>query len=141
MRKRKAYNPKRRLCSEEYVQFRQQEILALGRPPPYRGNPEHKRNPGDLGLDPPVSPRLGKTLCDAAHIYSHAEALRLLESAFTRGLFSSQERGGWPQNAWAVTGEGQPLEAQLEGDGIYHGYPMAQADPVRAEILARWQRP
>lgn len=53
-------------------------------------------------------------------------------------MFSAQERNGWPQNVWAVTDKGEPLEAQLEGDGIYHGYPMAEADPFRDKILERW---
>jgi hypothetical protein len=141
MRKRRAYNPKRRLCDAEHVHSRRQAIQALGKTPRYRGNPEHKRNPGDFGLDPPTSPRLGKTLCDEVRILGRAEALKLLETAFVRGFFSVQERGGWPQNVWAVTNDGQPLEAQLEGDGIYHGYPMPQGDPLRDEVLLRWERP
>jgi hypothetical protein len=50
-----------------------------------------------------------------------------------------QERDGWPQNVWAVTERGEPLEAQLEGQGVYHGYPMAEADPFREKILDRWE--
>src|ERR1019366_8156585 len=138
MRKRKSYNPKRRICSEEQAVSRLQTLNALGVQPPYNANPEHKRNPGDFGLDPPRSPRLGKTLCDAVRIYTRAEALRLLSDGLTKGVFSVQERGVWPQNVWAVTDGGQPLEAQLEGDGIYHGYPMPQDDPLRQEVLARW---
>jgi hypothetical protein len=140
MRKRKAYNPKRRVCDEEQAKSRQQSMHALGRRPRYSGNPEHKRNPGDFGLDPPSSPRLSKTLCDSARIYSRAEALELLGAGLSKGLFSIQERGGWPQNVWAVTSDGHRLEAQLEGDGTYHGYPMPQDDPLREEILSRWKR-
>jgi hypothetical protein len=29
----------------------------------------------------------------------------------------------------------QYLEAQLEGDGRYHGYPMPEGDPFREEVL------
>jgi hypothetical protein len=47
----------------------------------------------------------------------------------------------YPPGKILERGEGQPLEAQLEGDGIYHGYPMPQGDPLRAGILARWRRP
>ncbi len=57
---------------------------------------------------------------------------------FRRGCSVAQERNGWPQNVWAVTGKGEPLEAQLEGDGVYHGYPMPEADPFRDKILERW---
>ena len=74
-------------------------------------------------------------------MYSRAEALALLREGFERGMFSAQERDGWPQNVWAVTKAGEPLEAQLEGQGAYHGYPMAEADPFRDKVLERWERP
>ena len=137
-RNRKTYNPKRRICSAEQAASRLQALNALGAQPRYSGNPEHKRNPGDFGLDPPSASRPGKTLCDALGIFTRTEALTLLSAGLTRGLFSVQERGSWPQNVWAVTGGGQPLEARLEGDGIYHSYPMPQDDPLREEVLARW---
>jgi hypothetical protein len=139
MRKRKTYNPKRRVCGEEQVNPRLRTLQGLGEPR-YSGNPEHKRNPGDFGLDPPSLPRPSKTLCDAAGIFSRAEALALLQAGLSKGLFSVQDRGGWPQNVWAVTTDGQPLEAQLEGNGTYHGYPMPQEDPLCDEILDRWDR-
>jgi len=106
----------------------------------YGGNPEHKRNPGDFGLDPPSFPRPGKTLCDDVEIHTRADALALLRTGLMRGLFSVQERSGWPQNVWAVTRAGEPLEAQLEGEGVYHGYPMPQDDPFREDVLARWNQ-
>jgi hypothetical protein len=104
----------------------------------YRGNPEHKRNSGDFDLPPPLGPRPGKTLCDQVQIFTHSEALGLLHSGFQRGMFSVQERNGWPQHVWAVTDTGEPLEAQLEGDGVYHGYPMPEADPFREKVMERW---
>ncbi len=140
MRRRKSFNPKRRICGEDEARARLQKFAAANLSPRYSGNPEHKRNPGDFGLEPPSSPRLGKSLCDAVKIYTRGEASELLTSAFLRGLFSIQEREGWPQNVWAVTVDGHPVEAQLEGAGIYHGYPMPAADPFRDEILARWER-
>ena len=91
----------------------------------YGGNPEHKRTPGDFGLTPPSLPRQGKTLCDSVRIFARDAAASLLKEGLRRGLVSVQERGGWPQNVWAVTPDGVPLEAQREGDGIYHGYPHA----------------
>jgi hypothetical protein len=59
-----------------------------------------------------------------------------------KGVFSVQQRSGWPQNIWAVTSAGEPLEAQLESetDGTWHGYPMAQDDPFRHDVFARWNR-
>jgi len=38
----------------------------------------------------------------------------------------------------AVTEKGEPLEAQLEGRGVYHRYPMQEADPFREKVLKRW---
>lgn len=133
MRARKAYNPKRRLSEANLALAPPLDTLR------YSGNPEHKRNPGDFGLDPPSSPRLGKTLCDGVGIFRRADALSLLKSGFALGLVSVQTRHGWPQNVWAVTADGKPVEAQLDSEGSYHGYPMPQGDPFREEILARWR--
>jgi len=115
-------------------------MAALGALVSYGGNPEHKRNPGDFGLTPPSAPRRDKTLCDEAGIFTRAEALRLLKAGIERGLVSAHDSGP-PQNVWAVTADGIPVEAQLENEGLltYHGYPMPAADPLRREILARWQ--
>jgi len=77
-------------------------------------------------------------LCDQVEIYTRTEALTLLRSGLLRGTFSLQERDGWPQNVWAVTEKGEALEAQLEAQGVYHGYPMAEADPFREKVLERW---
>ena len=97
-------------------------------------------NPCDFGLHTPSAPRPGKTLCDQVEIYSRAEALTLLRAGLQRGTFSEQERDGWPQNVWAVTEGGEALEAQHEGQGVYHGYPMPGADPFREKVLERWTR-
>ena len=77
-------------------------------------------------------------MCDQVEIYTRAEALNLLRVGLQRGTFSVQERDGWPQNVWAVTERGEPLEAQLEAQGVYHGYPMPEADPFREKVLDRW---
>jgi hypothetical protein len=137
MKRRKGFNTKRRL-SEHTRPGRLQALAATAR---YGGNPEHKRNPGDFGLIPPACPRPHKTLCDDAGIFSRDRAVELLKAGILRGLVSGQERNGWPQNVWAVTVDGQPLEAELEnpGQGVYHGYPMPEADPFRETVLARWK--
>lgn len=69
---------------------------------------------------------------------SVAEAL--LREGLRRGVVSSQYRGQWPQNVWAVGQAGLVVEAMLGNQelGEYHGYPMPEADPFRAEVLARW---
>lgn len=136
--RRRTFNPKRRFYPVEALRARQETLSAQIGKVRYSGNPEHKRNPGDYGLKPPSAPRPGKTLCDQVEIYSRTEALALLRDGLLRGTFSVQERDGWPQNVWAVTSRGEPLEAQLEGQGVYHGYPMAEADPFREQVLDRW---
>lgn len=139
--KRRSFNPKRRLCPAELVNARLQALEPQLSEINYTGNPEHKRSPGDFGLIPPAAPRPGKSLCDSVKIFSRADALKLLRAGFERGTFSQRESSGWPQNVWAVTDNHEPLEAQLDGPGTYHGYPMPEADPFRVKVLERWNGP
>ncbi|BBL73894.1 hypothetical protein [Methylomagnum ishizawai] len=106
----------------------------------YGGNPEHKRNPGDFGLNPPSNPRQAKTLCDEVEVFKRTQALTLLRKGLRRGLVSVQERNGWPQNIWAVA-KGRALQAMLENaeQGAYHGYPLQEDDPLADEIIKRWE--
>lgn len=136
MKRRKGYNPKRRIRTSVDTALIARLIGSVG----YGGNPEHKRNPGDFGLTPPQQPRPDKTLCDNVDISSKSEANKFLKAGIENKLISEQERNGFPQNIWAVMDGGYPLEAQLEDQnkGIYHGYPMAESDPFRDEVLARW---
>ena len=106
----------------------------------YDGNPTHKRNPGDFCVG--AEPRDDKTLCDLVGIFAKSDALRLLRAGVDRGLVSGQSRGGFPQNIWAVTDDGYPLEAQQgsPGQGIYHGYPLVRADALWDKVLKRWNQ-
>ncbi len=134
--RRNSFNVKRKIRAQAG------DILILARRVSYGGNPEHKRNPGDYGLSPPaVHSRPDKSLCDDVGIFSRGVALRLLRAGIRKGLISVQERDGWPQNIWAVTTDGVPLEAELEnaGQGSYHGYPMPHDDPLRVQVLKQWQ--
>ncbi len=92
-------------------------------------------------MNPPSHPRQGKSLCDNADIFTQADALELVREGMRRGLVSVQERNGWPQNVWAVTDKGVPLEAMLENSdtGSYHGYPMLKNDPLADEVVDRWK--
>lgn len=130
------FNPKRRIAAAPDPDALD-DLAARVR---YGGNPEHKRNPGDFGLTPPARPRADKSKCDWAGIVERAVALRLLREGIRRGLVSEQRRGGYPQNVWALTDDGYPLEAQLENSvsGAYHGYPMPETDPFRDVVLERW---
>ncbi|MDD5037049.1 MAG: hypothetical protein PHE55_20170 [Methylococcaceae bacterium] len=106
----------------------------------YGGNPEHKKNPGDFNLNPPSCHRQDKALCDEIKIFTRRKALELLKVGLRQGLVSIQERNGWPQNVWAVS-NGRALQAMLENpeQGIYHGFPLPENDPLADEILKRWK--
>jgi hypothetical protein len=135
---RKSFNPKRRIRP---LPIKKELLATLTKRVQYGGNPEHKMNPGDFGLEPPSSPRPDKTLCDGTGIFERNKAVTLLREGIRRGLISVQERDGLPQNIWAVTPDGIPLEAQLENQATatYHGYPMPPGDPLGQEIVKRWE--
>jgi hypothetical protein len=133
---RQTGNPKRRLYEGSRQAFGELAQRAC-----YTGNPSHKRNPGNFGLEPPSQPRPGKTLCDGAGVFSREDAQRLLEKGIRRGSVSAQWRNGWPQNVWTITEGGDVLEAALENQeaGTYHGYPLQGSDPMRECILDFWR--
>ena len=107
----------------------------------YGGNPEHKKNPGDFLLTPPSAPRPAKSLCDTVQIFSKTVAIQYIKDGLQKGMISQQMKGKWPQNIWALTNEGKPLEAQLENPetGVYHGYPLPESDPFSNEVIKEWQ--
>lgn len=107
----------------------------------YDGSPWHKRNPGDFGFDPPSKPRPDKSLCDDAGVFSKSEAERLLKEGVLRGLVSKQRRGGFPQNIWAVSQTGVPVEAMLGNKvkGCYHGYPLMEEELFSRQVLEKWK--
>src|SRR5262245_29378489 len=137
MRQRTTANPKRRLDRAPTTEPERLTLARLADQVTYEGNPVHKRNPGDFGLESFSGPRQGKTLCDGAKIFSKAAALDLLRQGLRRGLISVQRRNGWPQNVWALSDDGIPLEAMLtnRGTGEYHGYPLLSNDPLAEEIM------
>lgn len=140
---RNSFNSKRRVQADPVTPENWAHLAEIAGRVRYVGSPLHKRNPADFGLQPPASPRQGKTLCDGA-VDRHVVAQHLLETAVRKGLVSLQVRNGWPQNVWAVTDSGVALEAQLDNEqlGTYHGYPMTHADPLREQVVLRWgQRP
>jgi hypothetical protein len=141
MKPRRTVNPKRKLRPPPQTAEALAELRALEVRASYGGNPEHKRNPGDFGLDPPALPRQGQSLCDDAEIFSHELALGLIRDGIRRGLVSVQVRNGWPQNVWAVAANGVAVEGLLEnpGTGAYHGYPMLPIDPLIVDVVARWR--
>ena len=61
-----------------------QALARLAEQATYEGNPVHKRNPGNFGLEPFGGPRPGKTLCDDARIFSKTVAVGLLKEGIRR---------------------------------------------------------
>lgn len=137
--RQRKFNPKRRLLSHQEAEGLALRLARLADRVRYTGNPEHKRNPGDFGLNPPAGARPGKSICDDAAIDSRRTALRLLREGLRCALVSDRFVGEWPRNVWSVSDEGIPLESQHERDGCYHGYPMPVEDPFRRAVLERWQ--
>lgn len=135
---RNRFNPKRKFQNPALEVDERKELSDRV---DYTGSPFHKRNPGDFGLTPPSQPHPDKTLCDTAEIFERSTAIEFLQKGIMRGLTSTQWRGDFPQNVWAVTDDGVPLEAQLENaiQGDYHGYPLQETDPWRDAVLKRWK--
>jgi hypothetical protein len=133
---RTRFNPKRRLANAVDEADRDRWVAGLR----YSGNPEHKRNPGDFGLTPPVSPRPDKSCCDDVGVFDTGAALSLLRAGVERDLISERRVNGWPQNIWSMTSDHIPLEAQLENatTGAYHGYPLPENDPFADRIRQAW---
>jgi hypothetical protein len=109
MKPRRTSNPKRSIQSKPADDAAIAALDKLAVCVRYGGNPEHKKNPGTFHLQPPSSPRKGKTLCDAVGIFSPTVALSLIKEGIRRGLVSVQKRNGWPQNVWAVCPNGMPI--------------------------------
>lgn len=140
---RRTTNSKRKIQAAPVGAADLARLSALAARISYGGNLEHKRNPGDFGLQPPSMPRIGKSLCDDVEVFSRTAALDLLKQGAMRGLVSVQIRNHWPQNIWSVAANGIAVEAMLENaeTGHYHGYPMAENDPLGAAVIARWIAP
>ena len=139
-RRENCYNPKRQIAAHKTWESTGGHPKAtVAR---YKGNPQHKKYPGDYNLTPPSSPRPGKTLCDAENSISMAEAQALLMDGFRRNMVSVQSRDGWPQNVWSVNEAREVFEAQLENRtaGDYHGYPMPMGDRFRRKVLEEWEQ-
>lgn len=133
-----------RFNTKRKIQHHTEENLklcdSLAKKIKYSGNPEHKKNPGDFGLTPPSAPRPAKSLCDTVQVFSRKVAVGYIKCGLRKGLISCQMKGEWPQNIWALTDKGEPLEAQLENPdlGVYHGYPMPESDPFSNEVIKEW---
>ena len=117
------------------------ELARMAEQARYRPSPYHKAAPaGDGTLA--AKPRPDKTLCDGLTSSQCPNGPALLKSGFQSGMVSRRQRGGWPQNVWAVGSDGTVYEAQLTNAGLgeYHGYPLAKANGFARFIAEEWNR-
>jgi hypothetical protein len=140
MKVRQTHNPKKRLRKAPTTELERKSLDELSARVTYGGNPDHKRDPGDYGLQPPSRPRLGKSLCDTIGKLRKAHAQKLLQDGVKRGCVSVQEENGWPRVVWAVHESRAVLEARLDNavQGTYHGYPLESDDPFAGVVLKYW---
>ena len=133
-------NRNKRLAGRKTIAGLNLEDLA--RRVQYTGNPLHKRNPGDFGLNPSAQGRQGKSLCDRTGIVTRKTALRYLRQGIRAGAVCERMIDGWPRHVWAVTSDGVLLEAVHDGAGrdSYHGYPVKLDGLLTEEIKKLWGR-
>lgn len=134
------FNPKRTL--RPFDASDRAATQALAGKVRYRGNPAHKRDPGDFDLTPASAPRPNATLCDEAGVATRSEAQDLLREGVLAGLVDARTQNGFPRLVWTVRKDGTVFEAQLENSGLgeYHGYPLPLADPFREVVLDEMRR-
>lgn len=129
----------RQLVSAAEARADQDALDAMVEMVSYRGSPLHKANPGNFRLDPPCDPRPDKTLCDYdGGIKDIRTAINLLKSGLKRGFVDRREKPtGWPKFIWAVC-RNTAFEAAWTAAGVYHGYPLLDADPFGQLIIRKW---
>ena len=114
------------------------ELQRMAEKARYRPSPYHKADSSATGKG---APRPDKTVCGSSELVGCRDAVGLLKAGILRGMTSSQVRNGWPQNVWAVDGEGIVYEAQLGNSelGEYHGYPMKADDHFSRFVRREWE--
>lgn len=134
---RARFNEKRRPAPSGHWPYEARQHLI--RRVVYEGSPYHKRNPGDFRLSPPSLPRDDKTLCDLAGVLKKVHAQTLLRDGIKNGLVGRETTNGLPKYIWSIERD-IVYEAQLTNSvqATYHGYPLAENDPVR-EIVLKWR--
>src|SRR5690554_5440121 len=102
MKRRRTHNPKKRMRGIPATETERAQLQEIARQVRYVGNPDHKCNPGDYGLEPPSRPRMGKSLCDVLGTLLRVEAQDLLQQSIEQGCVSEREENGFPRIVWAI---------------------------------------
>ena len=138
MPKRQSNRIQRRIVSKEAID---PEVLnQYANQARYTGSPLHKRHPADYGFNPPVSPRLDKSLCDGNRRLLRAEAQALFLEGIQRGMVNACTEGALPKYVWAMDEDGRAYEAKRGGDGSeYHGYELGDDDgDMKRLVIKEW---
>ena len=133
---RQGNRPDRRIARSDLLDGGERERLANR--VAYVGSAHHKRSPGDYGFHPPANPRPSKSLCDGNRVVPKEEALRLLKSGISAGMFSTFTGDDLPKYVWCVNSDGEAYEAKL-GTGGYHGYRLEEDDDMRSIVIKEWK--
>lgn len=137
-RKRQGNDTKRRIAPPGQVSA---EVIARLSAARYVGSAMHKSKPADYGFNPPVSPRLSKSLCDDLRVIRKSEAAGLFQAGIERGMVSTYQIGGLPKYVWAVDSYGQAYESKLSsGTSDYHGYRLSEFRDrdMRLQVINEW---
>ena len=139
-RERQGNNPKRRIAAAGSLA--EGDLESLIQAVRYTGSAQHKKKHADYDLDPPVSPRRSKSLCDGKRSIRLMEATRLFRQGLKRGMVSAFSEGDHPKYVWAVDEEGEAYEAKVGADGLsYHGYRLGNNDKsMRRRVIAEWNK-
>ena len=126
-------NRKRQIA--KHGDFNAEQLARIAAQAQYGGSALHKSKPADYGLDPPVSPRPTKSLCDGLRVVQADEARSLLLAGIHRGMVSTWPHDGLPKYVWAQDAQGEVYEAKLGGDmRSYHGYRLGDDE----EAMKKW---
>ena len=139
MPRRQGNNPTRRIQAAAAAD--PQVLERLRQEVPYTGSGHHKRRPANYRLQPPVSPRASKSLCDYDTRVSLEEAHALFIAGLERAMVSERCIGDRPKYVWAVSPEGRAYEAKLGGtnNAEYHGYELyGHEENMRQYVLHEW---
>jgi hypothetical protein len=139
-----------RLISKKEFAAQKQQWIEKGAAATYEGSNYHKRYPEAWSLTRPNPPRPYTSKCeDLLLIQRHSgpdpelliEIHKLIVEAFQKGTISAGIERGWPSCFWAVTSDGQIVEAHrgTRGAGKYHGYPFKSTKDFESEIRKRWK--
>jgi hypothetical protein len=136
LKPRRSGDPKRRFAARDRLDQAGRNVLAERMI--YAGSPHHKKQPGDYGFHPPVSPRPFKSVCDGKRVILKAEAKELLRQGVLKGMFSDFRTPELPKYVWSVDSEGEAYEGKIGRQG-YYGYRLEEDDDFRDRVLREWK--